>query len=294
MTDINPAAAAARETARTTTGQFGTQGHSAPETELNPRAELDAVNSLYHDNADRIREEVALYLQFGMPEAAHRVEFENSDQGDYVYAARAFDADGQPIDTEDDYDRWASVDDVVSNLGYPDDNRQTFAELFKTEDGGVYTWTRTDDTNEADELAIRERIDALIAVRRELGSGSQAAAITTVRRLLPEGSRLVLTWGDQGGPDYLSAEKLILADGTELDGEEAFDEGIDWDEIDMAASDIRDVDDVRLRHLDDREMHFELAQNPATSTSSGGVDPVRLAEELRKQAKATLASEAGA
>lgn len=34
MTDITPAAAAARETARTSTGQFGSQEHTAPEVAL--------------------------------------------------------------------------------------------------------------------------------------------------------------------------------------------------------------------------------------------------------------------
>src|SRR5690606_15830945 len=113
------------------TGQFGTQQHSAPETALNPRAELDAANALYHENSDLIQEQVALYLQFGMPDRAHRVEFEESDHGDYLFAARAFDEHGTEIDTEDDYDRWSDVDDVVSRLGHPDDNR-SIRELLPT------------------------------------------------------------------------------------------------------------------------------------------------------------------
>lgn len=268
MTDINPTAEAARENARHASGQFGTQQHSAPEAELNPRAELDAVNTLYWGNTESIQEEVALYLQFGMPEGAHRVEFEPSDQGDYLVVSRAFDEAGNEIETEDDYDRWADVDDVIGNLGHPDDNRN-IRELLPETGNGVHTWTRTDPTNEADELTIRERIEKLKAVRRELGAGSQAAAITAIRRMLPEGARLTLTWGDQGGPDYLTVEKVTLADGTELDADGAYDADIDWDEIDMAASDIRDTDDIRLRPVDERGLYFELAQAGSTTSKAG-------------------------
>lgn len=259
MTDINPAAEAARESARQATGKFGAQEHSAPEAQLNPRAELDTVNALYQANTQRIQEEVGLYLLFGMPEAAHRVEFEPSDHGDYLYAARAFDKDGRELDTEEEYDRWSDVDDVISHLGHPDDNR-SIRDLLPETGNGVHTWTRTEATNDADELAIRERIEKLDQVRRELGEGSQAAAVTAVRRMLPEGSRLILTWGDQPGPDYLSAHTLILADATELDSDAAYDAGFDWDEIDGAASDIRDTSDHNITQLDTRGNYFALDQ----------------------------------
>jgi len=263
MTTENPETVAAREEARQANGQFGAQEHSAPEAELNPRAELDAVNQLYWANTERVQEEVALYLKLGMPANAHRVEFEHSDQGDYVYAARAFDKDGNEIDTDEDYDRWANVDTVVSGLGHPDDARDVFRELFDTGQAGrgVYVWERAAETNEADGELIRGRIDKLLDVRRELASGSQAAAVAAVRRMLPEGSKVILTWGDQPGPDYLSVERVILADGTEIvDWDAADDAGIDWDEIDMAASDIRDVSDSSVTPVEGRRDYFQITQ----------------------------------
>jgi len=241
-------------------GQFVGSNNSQPDDEVNLRAELDTANALYWGNTERIQEEVALYLQFGMPEKAHRVEFEHSDQGDYAYAARAFDENDQPIDTEDDYDRWATVDEVVQLLGHPDDNRTTFSELFESENGRVFTWTRTDETNDADEQAIRERIDKLCEVRNELSAGSQAGAITAVRRMLPEGAKVILTWGDQPGPDYLSVETIVLADGTELDWDSADEADIDWDDIDMAASDIRDVNDPNITPVEGHRDHYTLTQ----------------------------------
>lgn len=286
MTDINPTATAAREGARQTTGQFGAQEHTAPEAALNPRAELDTVNALYQDNTDRIREEVALYLQYGMPEGAHTVELEDSDEGDFLTIARAFDENGVEIETEEDPDRWADADAVISHLGHPDDNRDIH-QLLPKNGNGVHVWTRTDETNDADEQTIRERIDTLFTARQELGAGSQAAAITAVRRLLPEGATLRLTWGDQGGPDYLTAESITLADGTVLDDDDANRAGIDWYEIDGAASDIRDVSDTaNLAQVDERGNYFTLRQNPVA-----GIDPTTLATELRTQAKAAVAQE---
>lgn len=285
MTDISPAAAAARETARQTSGQFGEQQHTAPEAELNFRAELDAANTLYQENAERIQEEVALYLQFGMPEGAHTVELEHSDQGDYLTISRAFDENGIEIETEEDYDRWADADNVISHLGHPDDNRDIH-ELLPTNGNGVHVWTRAGETNDADEQTIRERIDKLMDIRRELGAESQAAAVTAIRRLMPEGSTLQLTWGDQGGPDYLSVDSITLADGSTLDADEAFAAGIDWDELDIAASDIRDISDKNLAPADRHGNYFALRQSPGA-----GIDTDKLATELRKQAENAIAKE---
>ena len=262
MTDINPIATAAREGARQTTGQFGAQEHTAPEAALSPRAELDTVNALYQDNSERIREEVALYLQYGMPEGAHTVELEDSDEGDFLTISRAFDENGVEIETEEEFDRWADADAVISHLGHPDDNRDIH-QLLPKNGNGAHVWTRTDETNDADEQAIRERLEKLTEVRQELGSGSQAAAVTAIRRMLPEGSTLRLTWGDQGGPDYLTAESITLADGTEHDWESADEAGIDWDDIDQAASDIRDASDANLIATDDRGNYFTLQQKGA-------------------------------
>ncbi|SDH32609.1 hypothetical protein SAMN04488590_3033 [Microbacterium sp. 77mftsu3.1] len=294
MTDMNPAAEAARETHReTTTGRFGVQAHTAPEAELNFRDELNTANEAYWQNTERLHEEVADFLLHGMPAGAHRVVFEPSDQGDYLTVSRAFDADGAEIDTEEDYDRWSDVDDVISYLGHPDDNRRIH-EVLTGADGDTFEWTRTEETTAeaADEAAATTRagIDLLVDERRELAAQSQAGAITAIRRLLPEGSRLVLTWGDQGGPDYLSAETVILADGTELDDEEAWDRDIDWDSIDQAASDIRNTDDLNITAIEGRRDYFELHQStaPAGVEKVSGIDSTKLAAELRKQAKAAL------
>lgn len=288
MTDISPAAATARETARHPSGQFGEQEHTAPEASLNFRAELDTVNTLYQGNTERIQEEVALYLQYGMPEGAHTVELEHSDQGNYLTISRAFDKDGVEIETEEEYDRWADADSVISHLGHPDDNRDIH-QLLPMNGNGVHVWTRSGETNDADEQTIRERIDKLFEVREELGAGSQAAAITAVRRLMPEGSTLHLTWGDQGGPDYLTVESITLADGTEHDMFSALDEGIDWDDIDQAASDIRDSSDANLTAADEHGNYFTLRQNPHAGSTR--IDSTTLATELRKQAKAAIATE---
>lgn len=247
-------------------GQFRAKENSAPVEMLNPRAELDDANALYHDNTDQIREQVALYLRQGMPQNAHRVEFECSDQGDYVYPARAFSVTGEAIDTDED--RWADVGDVVSYLGYPDDNRalfgELFGELFTAEGRGVFAWTRTEPTGEDDGQAILDRISQLGQARHELGAGSQTAAVLAVRRMMPEGAKATLTWGDQGGPDYLTVDKITLADGSIVDDwDSAEDAGIDWDEIDMAASDIRDATDPALRRIGNTGMYFELDQKPA-------------------------------
>lgn len=242
-------------------GQFRAKENSAPVEALNPRAELDDANTLYHQNTDQLRNLVVRYLRVGMPAGAARVEFELSDQGDYVYVARAFDANGSEIDIEDDYDTWAHVDDVVSHLGDPDDNRTVFRDLFECTDRQVFTWIRSEPSAEAEAASIRSRIDRLHQTRQELGARSQAAAIVAVRRLLPEGAKATLTWGDQTGPDYLTVDKLTLADGSIVDSwESADDAGVDWDEIDMAASDIRDGKDPSLRVVDDRGMYFELDQ----------------------------------
>ena len=257
MTDIDPTARDARESARRASGQFGNQERTAPDVELNPRVELDATNTLYQDNSQRMMEQIERYLQHGMPEGANRVVFEPSDQGDYLTVASAFDEVGAEIDTEDDYDRWLEVDDVIGLLGHPDDN-SSIRDLLSHDGRGKYTWTRTHETDPAEAVRIQARIEELADTRDKLGAASQDAAVIAVRRMMPEGSRLVLTWGDQPGPDYLDADKLILADGTELDYAAAEAAGIDWDEISMAASDIRDTSSPSLTQVDERGMYFSL------------------------------------
>lgn len=239
------------------TGQFGVKPHSAPDTELNPRAELDEANERIWANSEALLEEIGDYLVHGMPATADRVEFEPSDQGDYLRVARAFDANDVEIETEEEDVRWAQVDDIVSNLGHPDDNAE-IKNLLDTTNGRDFTWKRTSPTDPPAEAKIRDRITALMAERRALKRGSQQAAIVTARRMIPEGSRLVMGWSDQG--EWLSFEKVILADGTELGYDEAFDAGIDSDELETVCSDILDAGDPALRQLDDRGNFFELTQ----------------------------------
>lgn len=261
MTHINPADAARIAEARRTNGQFGTWEPTAPEATLDPRAELDTANRLYQDNARLLVENITDYVRYAMPEGAHRVELEPSDQGDFVYVAEAFDADGQVIAIDDEViDQWADVNDVIALLGHPDDNRALFRDLFGADDHGTFTWTRQGPTNDADEQTIRERIDRLTTARQEIAAASQEAAVLAVRRMLPDGAQARLTWGDQPGPDYLCVDAITLADGTELDADEAFDAGIDWDEIDMAASDIRNTTDPALTPRDNRGLTFTLHQ----------------------------------
>ncbi|MCG2807669.1 MAG: hypothetical protein L6413_05305 [Coriobacteriia bacterium] len=260
MTETNPQASTAREAARAGDGTFGPQPHTAPEAVLNPRIELDAANAQYQENTELLVQSVREYLLHGMPAEAERVQFEESDQGDYLCVVSAYTADGSVIDTEDEFDRWADVDEIVQLLGHPDDNRAMFSEIFQTNGRQSFTWERSAPTDPSREQVISERIDALVEARRELGAGSQAAAIIAVRRMMPEDSRLVLEWGDQSGPDYLTAHTLILADGTELDGEAALEAGIDWDELDMAASDIRNTQSSDIRGLDTRGLYFEIDQ----------------------------------
>ncbi|MBN9214655.1 MAG: hypothetical protein J0J04_07565 [Microbacterium sp.] len=229
-------------------GQFKAKENDAPAADLeNPRADLDAANQAYWDNGDRLIEEVSDYFLHGMPHGAHRVEFEESDQGDYVYVARAFTEDGAPIDTEEDFDRWADVDEIVQLLGHPDDNRTTFRDLFESEDGRVFTWTRTEPTDDATEEAIRGRIDRLAEERRGLKVDSQTGAITAVRNLIPDGATVTFGWSDQG--DFLCVEKVTLADGTEIENDWDSDSDIAFDDLDMAASDIRDAGDEQLTEV---------------------------------------------
>lgn len=231
----------------TNAGQFRAKQNDAPTGVLdNPRAELDAANQAYQSYGDDLLDLIEAYLKHGMPEGADRVVFEESDQGDYLYVAAAYNADGQEIDTEDDYDRWADVDEIIELLGHPDDNRQ-IGDLLPDNDGRRFTWHRTEPTDPANEEAIRQKINGAAAERRRLAHASQDGAILAATRLVPAGATITFSWSDQG--DFLAVDHVTLADGTVVVNDFDVQSDIELDELDVIASDIRDINDPRITEV---------------------------------------------
>lgn len=136
MTDIIPAAAVAREKARTTAGQFGTQEHSAPETTL---PELSAREIRIQKASQRLselsREKDALEAQVkaeliseiweSAPLEAEAVVYDKFDSrfGEGLEFGCLVDADGNELtpdydDVYRDAATWFNPDDILYDPGY--------------------------------------------------------------------------------------------------------------------------------------------------------------------------------
>lgn len=92
---------------------------------------------------------------------------------------------------------------------------------------------------------------------------SPAELVATMRAaLIPDGATILFEETDQGGR-WLNPIGLRLADGTDLDTADAEDQGVDWDELEWAASNIRGSQHPDFVETDSYGGYWELP--PATT-----------------------------
>jgi hypothetical protein len=120
MTNINPAAQAAQDAARTAGGQFGVQQHSAPEVTLDahphkPRFDSDHLNALRKKEAELIRQQKELAdviveehiidaardLPVEVRKVFYRVDPDNENGPKMLMFESAEDADGNDVEDLD-------------------------------------------------------------------------------------------------------------------------------------------------------------------------------------------------
>lgn len=215
MTDnINPSAAAARESSRRSSGQFGIQEHSAPEATLSVESnrsrrvsalakEITELRQKTWKLEDKVKDEMLAQIWDCAPINAAAVHFwpnEGFERTTLEFGG-FFDANNEPIELDNDDDiqeaaSWLSASDI-SGLSH-----RTHAPVVIL-----------------DAQATRERIDTLIAEHRAGNSGRSGSQIEEeidsalsryLRQLAAEQGwdSLDLTW-DQEGREGLRLEAIV-------------------------------------------------------------------------------------
>lgn len=234
---------------RDNAGKFGEKPQSNPEAELPvpSTSSLDAAADAWAAKFRESEEAAVAYIETNVPDDIATVEFEWSDQGEYIEVTGYTMDDGTELDPEGLYSEPFGKDDAGP---YGADDQTRFDALSEAGryieapyerglddvngDGEQLRLTITPQARAANKVtleALEATGQAAIAAHRT----REGAAVNTIRDMLPEGVQtLVLAQSDQG--DFLSAETARDADGNEV---ELYDhEGDLWFDLDMAASHI--------------------------------------------------------
>lgn len=215
MTDINAAAAVARENARHATGRFGAQEHTAPEATLTDSTypHLDAVNARVHTLHDRMCAAAEDAFLLALPQDVQKVTFEEEDGGWFV--THAEDTRGLEVTTARDFE---DVEEMMAGLG---DGESGMPDFLVRQRDGSYTWEHSSDTTNPrdDAQAVFEGLSEAWALQRER---SQQVAALSIRAAMPdEADELEFEWSDQGPHLTLTA---VRKDGAPVDitGDDGF------------------------------------------------------------------------
>jgi hypothetical protein len=244
MTNINAAAAHARENARHATGQFGAQEHTAPEAQLTSGPtypHLDAVNARVHTLHDLMMDRAESAFAAAAPEGVHRIVLE--DEGDGFWSVtEAQDTEGNDVTHDEDFD---DVGDILT--GYDgDDDKPDF--LTERRDGAL-VWERKPDTARDGSFpdAVRDHDETAEAWRVQRERSQQVAALSIRASMPDEADTLVFEWSDQG--------PHLTIDGATRNGENVeVSDGDGWliapyEDISFASSNISDPTAAGLTDL---------------------------------------------
>lgn len=87
-------------------------------------------------------------------------------------------------------------------------------------------------------FAGQGRLDPEPTLTIPMGDRTAQQLVDTMRAEVPAGATILFEETDQGG-GWLNAIGLRLEDDTRLDSDEAADEGIGWEQVEWAASNVR-------------------------------------------------------
>lgn len=268
MTDINPAAISARESARHVSGQFGVQQHTAPETALGAPtlAEARTIMATLHPGTSVIltldgRDHACIVQRHDGTELGHS-DSKNATLGygpgrwNMEVNASGLAGGYYSVRVETNVER-LQREAGVTDPEHPDYNSDLDSIVPATTK--TYRQLILDgiDPNDADAVEAY--------VNKELGldtipmdKRSPEALVSTMRAAgIPSGATIRFEETDQGGR-WLSPLGLRLADGTVLNDIDSEDAGVDWDELDWAASNIRGSEHPDFIETDSHGGYWEL------------------------------------
>lgn len=268
MTDINPAAISARESARHASGQFGVQQHTAPETALGAPTLAEARTIMA-----ALTPGTSVLLTVDGRDHACIVQRQDGNEPGHADSKNATLGYGPG--------RWnMEVNAAGIAGGYYRVRVETNVERLQRE-AGVTDPEHPDYNSDLDSIVpattktyrqlIHDGIDPNDAdaveayVNKELGldtipmdGRSPEALVNTMRAAgIPAGATIHFEETDRGGR-WLTPIGLRLADGAELDTSASEDAGVDWEELEWAASNIRGSEHPDLVETDQHGGYWEL------------------------------------
>jgi hypothetical protein len=268
-----------REAARQTTGQFGEQQHSAPETTLSAgTSTLDAAISRVHTLHDTMLDKAEEAFVSAVPGDVTKVTLEEDDG--FWDITEAIDARGLDVRYDRDFD---DLTEMMQGLG---DGESGMPDFLKPNRDGSYTWEHDSDTTHVPDAAAAQRAFELESARwkAERARVEQIAALT-IRDLMPaDVDRLVFEWSDQG--PHLTLAAAYDAEGNELDTEDG--DGFhseQYEDISFISSNIGDPDAAGLTKLGGGRFAVTRESFVVSTTEH---------EKLRAEAESARAAVAGA
>lgn len=272
MTDINTAAAAARENAREAGGQFGAQEHSAPEVTLGAPtlAEARQIMSTLRPGTSVIltldgRDHPCIVQRQeegpGHPDSKNTTLGYGPGRWNMEVNAAGLAAGNYRVRAETNLER-LQREAGITDPEHPDYNSDLDIIVPAITKSYRQLIVACIDPNDAD------AVDAF--VMKELGLDTvpmdergPAELVTTMRNTgIPDGATILFEETDQGGR-WLHPIGLRLADGTRLSGMDSEDAGVDWDELEWAASNIRGSEHPDFVETDSYGGYWELPPTTA-------------------------------
>ena len=266
MTDISPAAAAARENARTTIGQFGTQERTAPEVTLGSVSLAEArvlVGQLEPgmsvilttDGRDypcivQRREE-----GFGHPDSKNVTVGYGPGRWNQEVNAAGLAAGNYGLRIETNFQR-LQREAANTDPTHPDFNSDL--DIIVPGITKSYRDMLNAGIDPNDETARDGWVTAQLGLTTvPMEERSPAELVATIRREIPGDATVLFEETDQGGR-WLNPIGVLLGDGTRLDSAEAEDHGIDWEYVEWAASNVRGFDHPDFTATDRLGGYWEL------------------------------------
>lgn len=272
MTDINPAASAARELARHSSGRFGAQPQTPPDITLGPPSlpEARRIMSQLDPGASVIvtldGKDIPCIVQrrdagFGHPDSKNVTVGYGPGRWNQEINAAGIAAGNYGVRPETNIERLRR-EAGITDPTHPDYNSDL--DIIVPAITKSYRQLINDGIDPNDEAAVEAY------VHRELGldttpmeERSPDELVTTMRAAgIPEGATVLFEETDQGGR-WLTPIALRLTDGTRMGAADAEDTGVDWDELEWAASNIRGSAHPDLVETDRHSGTWELP--PATN-----------------------------
>lgn len=268
MTDVNPAAISARESARQSTGQFGAQEHSAPELSIGTPTLVEARTIM---GTLRPGTSVILTLdgrdhacivqrhdgtEFGHPDSKNATLGYGPGRWNMEVNAAGLAAGNYRVRVETNAER------LQREAGITDPEHPNFNSDLDIVVPAI-TKSYRQLINDGIDINNADAVDAYVT--KELGLDStptveqEHTELVSMMRAsgIPEGATILFEESDQGG-QVLHPIGLRLADGTHLSIMESEDAGVEWDELEWAASNIRGTEHPDFIETDSYDGYWEL------------------------------------